>query len=123
MALSINLTLVVQAFHFMLAYWFISRVLLKPAYTVLDQEQKRLFSLRTQVVEEQERLVNKQEDKRKEWQGCQDYFHKQRPTLEKEIAPSLQALSITPIKPLASTEVNDVAREIASSLRSQVLHD
>lgn len=123
MALSLNLTLVIQAFHFIVAYWFISRLLLKPAYRLLQGQIKKLSELRAHVVHEQGYLAVQQERKRKGWQECQDYFYKHRPQLEKPEEKALErVISIMPGKVLTQDELDVLSEEIVSNLKPKVLH-
>jgi hypothetical protein len=121
MALSINLTLIVQALHFMLAYAVISRVLLKPAYKVLHQELKHLAELRSMVVREQERLALRQEDKKQGWRECQRYFYTYKPTFERERMEV--TLSIEPLARLTKEEKTKLTQAIAAVLKQKVVYD
>ncbi len=124
MALSLNFTLVIQAFHFLVAYWFISRLLLKPAYRLLQAEIKKLSDLRARVVHEQEYLALQQERKHQGWQDCQEYFYKNRPVLERPQERAVErAASITPGKELTHDELDALSDEVVLDLKSKVLHD
>lgn len=121
MAMTINLTLVVQMIHFLIAYYFISKVLLRPAYDAIKSDDNKARQLHALIEAEQERLAEKNEYKKRRWQMCQNYFFKNKPSLETEgiVVPS--AKMIEPPVELTPEETRIEAKNIAENLKSKVV--
>jgi hypothetical protein len=123
MAMTLNLTVAVQIVHFLIAYFLLTRYLLRPGYEFLKAEENRLHQLKSAVIGEQEKLSSKKEYKRKRWEHCQNYFALNRPQLEEEHGGFK---STEGIEQLPSFSENDLARvsvDIIRSLKDKVLHD
>ena len=121
MAMTLNLTLVVQMFHFLIAYYFISKVLLKPVYEAIKSDENRARQLRALVDSEQERLRDKKAYQKMRWQLCQNYFYKHKPSLEqKEVALYSQKMIESPHL-LTEARVESEAQAISKALKQKVL--
>ncbi len=90
MALTVNLTLLVQMVHFIIAYLVINRLLLRPGYKVVSSNAHRVKQVERRIVARQELIAHKQAYKQTRWKLFQDYFYKQKPQVQKEysVAPS-----------------------------------
>ena len=121
MAMTLNLTLVVQMAHFLLAYALIARFLLKPAYDAVKSDENRTRQLNALIEQEQKKLQQKREHKRKRWQECQHYFYTNRPHLE---ATDLGVRSSTMIDQPAAVTRKDLdlqAEHISKKLEEDIL--
>jgi hypothetical protein len=119
----INLTLVVQAFNFFIAYLLIRYVLLRPALGVLDAERAVRRQFLQEIENIKQSLTVKEQERKKRWQECQEYMAQQKPPLEvqdlyifKDITPSLTAA------PLDQRDITKAVNAVADALRSQVDH-
>ena len=65
MAMTINLTLVVQMAHFLIAYVLISKFFLKPGYDAVKSDENRLRQIRSLIEEEQQQVAQKELRKKK----------------------------------------------------------
>jgi hypothetical protein len=123
MAMNLNLTLVVQMVHFMLAYVFLAKFLLKPGYDAVKSDAERVRQLTALIVGEQEKLAEKQEYQRRRWQVCQNYFHQNRPDLETQEFGVKSFKLIEPLPTMTTNELEAKALEIGSKLKKKVLYD
>lgn len=123
MAMTLNLTLVIQVAHFLIAYMLLSRFLFRPGYEFLKADENRLQQLKTLIVVEQEKLAEKQEYKRKRWQHCQNYFSLNRPQIEREMLGLRSTQSIEQLPTFTQKEIEEAATTISRTIREQVLRD
>ena len=121
MAMTPNLTLVVQMVHFLFAYALLTKFLLKPGYEAIKSDENRLHQLRSLISGEKEKLAEKQEYKKKRWQLCQNYFYQNRPDLEAEQQGLRSLKSLEQIVPLTQEELLAKSQEISDKLKSKVL--
>lgn len=122
MAMTINLTLVVQIAHFFIAYWLISRFLLTPGYEALKVDHERLRQLRAALIDQQGKLAQKQEYKRSRWKLCQSYFYQRRPAFEEKIFGLKSLQSLEPPSRLPDKELTEIANEVSKTLKKKVLN-
>lgn len=79
----INLTLVVQIFHFLIAYLILSRLLLKPAVSIIQGEEKKEEVLISNAKVEQKNIQEKEIHKEEFWKKSLEEFEKAKPETEK----------------------------------------
>ncbi len=121
--MNINLTLLVQAGNFFLAYVCISRFLLKPAYTALKAERAQETVLRQQILHEQQQLSIKQAQQRMVWQECHYYFMQHKPELERQVAvPQAYREHISAGPELDHEERMRIASQLVTALKPKVFH-
>ncbi len=120
MGMSINLTLLVQIVHFMLAYVIITRLFLRPGYAAVKSDLNRVRQLRNRIVARQELIAHKQTYKRTRWELFQDYFYKQKPEISKELLVSYPQKEIM-YKPLTQEELSSLSDEISTAIKKKVL--
>ena len=123
MALTLNLTLVVQMAHFFIAYLLIAKFFLSPGYEAVKSDDDRIRQLTALIVDEQEKLAEKQEYKRSRWQQCQNYFYQNRPELETEVFGVKSFKTIERAPALSPHDLEVKAGEISAALKKKVLHD
>lgn len=121
MAITLNLTIVVQIVNFLAAYWFIAKFLLKPGYKVLQSEFRKIADLKENVIIESQRLEMRQEYKRKIWKSCQQYFRENRPQLEYLPKKLIQGLTISELTPLNYQEKMKITDQIIQTLKQKVI--
>ncbi len=123
MALAINLTLVVQIGHFILAYLLISRFFLKPGFEAVMRDTERLARLKDSLVHQEGIVAHTQEDKTARWRRCQVYFSDKKPSL-KVITPSvISSEGVEVVTPLSSEQLKEMSNIIVKTLEEQVRHD
>ena len=77
--MNINITLVVQAINFFIAYWVMRIFLFKPALQVIEGEQAQQTRLNTIIRQQEQSITIKEDERQKHWQACRDYFRDNKP--------------------------------------------
>lgn len=77
--MNINATLLVQAVNFFIAYLLFRFILLRPAYTLIRQEEHDQNALEGRIVSEKEMLVHMHKDRIAQWRACQQACEPQVP--------------------------------------------
>ncbi len=80
--MNINITLVVQAINFFIAYWVMSIFLFKPALQVIEGEQAQQTRLNTIIRQQEQSITIKEDERQKHWQVCRDYFRDNKPFID-----------------------------------------
>jgi hypothetical protein len=120
MALSINLTVVVQMVHFFIAYYLLNYFFLKPGYKIVAAEAYRSKQLKSRIIARQELIAHKQSYKVSRWKLFADFFAKQKPQMGPEYAPSSTSLPRMSTPEIPQKELMAVAKTIADALASKV---
>lgn len=123
MELAINLTLIVQIVHFLIAYVLISKFFLKPGYDAVKSDENRLRQIRSLIEEEQQQVAAKELKKRSRWQACQQYFYKNRPVVETQRAGLVPLVQQGPYSEPSQKELKELAHEVSMSLKEKMIHD
>ena len=123
MAMTLNLTLVVQLAHFFIAYALLSRFFLRPGYRAVKSDENRLRQLRAAIITEQKRLAKKQEYKRNAWVHCQNYFYQHRPVFEVEKRGVQSTQALEPLPEITQQERETMAAALSGVVKKQVLRD
>ncbi len=123
MAMTLNLTLVVQIAHFLIAYALLSRFFLRPGYRAVKSDENRLRQLRAAIITEQKRLAEKQEYKRNAWVHCQHYFYQHRPVFEVEKRGVQSTQALEPLPEITQQELETLAAALSGAVKKQVLRD
>lgn len=90
--MNINATLVVQVFHFCIAYGMIKKFFLRPFMQVINHEDAQLLELRTAITQEKVVLERARDYKEERWQECQRYFYEHAPSVDQaymQIGPAM----------------------------------
>ena len=118
----INLTLVVQAGNFAIAYIMIRTLLLRPAIVCIDEDDTAYQRALAKIAKQKENLRKKQEHVEKRWREFQKTFLEREPAVEKAqeisviIVPGLPAMPSVDekyIKQLVHKTTDELIEEIA----------
>lgn len=82
--MTINFTLIIQFLHFFIAYLIISRILLKPAIAIIQQEKKTENQLLLFAQSEELAIKEKKAYQDVLWKNAFNEFSVNKPDLEKE---------------------------------------
>jgi hypothetical protein len=123
MALSINLTLVVQMIHFFIAYYLINYLFLRPGYKVVAAHMHQIKQIKSRIIARQELIAHKQNYKKTRWELFKDFFYKQKPQMPSEYRVSVSTSSLIkrPVTELSVGELEKEARAIADLISKKVL--
>lgn len=114
--MTINLTLVVQIIHFIIAYFIISRILLKPAIAIIKDEKKERDDFSRLILNTEADIKSKELLKKSLWQGSLRQFKASQPDIEKPI------LGLSLKTPKALTFAQDSVEKIKQDLTTFVIN-
>jgi hypothetical protein len=120
MVLSVNLTLLVQIGNFIIAYFLIDRLLLRPGYEAVRADMNKQQKLKGTIVARQELIAHKQVFKADRWKLFRDHFHKQAPSLSKEIK-LVHPLERAELPQLTVEQLAKLSKEISDSIKPMVI--
>lgn len=122
--MNINLTLFVQIFNFLIAYFIISRFFLKPALTLVQVDINRNQSLLSSITKEDQKLFEKQNLKKSNWKIFQNYFFSNKPDLSKTSEfIEVKFKQLEKKEDLDKNQIDQIATKISNELKSKVIHD
>jgi hypothetical protein len=82
--MTINGTLLVQAFNFMITYWMLRIFLFKPIIDIIEHEKKQENSMLDSIDQQIKSLEIQEKERQRHWYICQEYFKKHQPPLSHE---------------------------------------
>ncbi len=121
--MEVNITVFVQMFNFMIA-WFLLRMLyLKPAITVLDQEQHEHDAIVDKKHKWQHSVITKQQDIESRWHMLKRFSKQHRPDIAhpdffvfKDVASQIDP------EPIDKDQIKTLSQEIAQAIVTGVDH-
>ena len=120
--MDVNATILVQIVNFLIAYVIIRHLLLKPAVTVILQEEEHQASLDKKLRALEATNKSKEEKLSSEWATCQQEFKKHAPAVlesqQKTAIESPENLKEAPVLDQKTVKpiTNDVAQELTERL-------
>lgn len=121
--MTINATIIIQIINFILGYFLISKFLLKPVYDTLKQEDHYKQNLGSKLHHEADKVIGKEETKRKHWLACQSYFNEHKPQLHAdEYQENNKNLSIQ-TKDIDSKKIEEIEQKIIQKLKTKILQN
>ena len=79
MNITINATILFQAFNFWIAYFIFRVVLLRPAYAAIVADNERKSTLESLVAQDKKRIEDTQKEIAAQWQSSYLFFKQQAP--------------------------------------------
>ncbi|CDK30919.1 hypothetical protein [Candidatus Babela massiliensis] len=122
MNISLNLTLLVQIINFLIAYFLLTRFLLKPALNLFKEDLSKRTSLKNNVIKIQDKVLRKEEHKALEWKKYQEYFMNHMPKISYDQNLKLDTLSIERVDKLKYEDLEKMASDISLILKSKVIN-
>lgn len=121
--MEINITILIQAFHFLIAYLLLRYFLFVPVWRVVTQEQTKQDTL-VQAIEDRKNQIALGESKKYErWLSYQSYFARQTPDLEYAVFPIVRHVVYEPpIKKIPAHEKDAYKDELVKQLVSRIAH-
>lgn len=116
--MTINLTLVVQIFHFIIAYFIISRLLLKPAIAIITCDENVEKDLLNLIKKRQMEVSDKEFVKNSLWQDSLVMFEKEKPIIKDH----LQSFALITPKPISidKSEILNLRNEVSKIIINRV---
>lgn len=121
--INLNLTILVQVINFLVSYFLIVNILLKPAKAFIFHKIKQVSDLNTEIIHQKNLLQNLEEDKSLRWKDCWEDLNDLRPkVLDKNL---LNDINIGLIKKpeaikLSDQELNALAQELVTNLKAKL---
>lgn len=116
--MTLNVTLLFEAFSFFIAYFLIRFILLKPAVEIINQEEAYLEDLEQKLSIVNKKLEKQEEKKAELWFQAKEGFKKAWPNLNKKF--SFQSAQMNPIK-ISEKDVQKIAKDIELKIDKRIL--
>jgi F0F1-type ATP synthase membrane subunit b/b' len=115
--MTINGTLLVQAFNFLIAYLMLRELLFKPLVVLIQQEDNNEQRLYDALEEQQQKQRVLQQKYHQQWTSYQDYFSKHMPHIEQ-----IKHRAFPEIPPLVKSSTAELNR-IMYDLTERIVHE
>lgn len=119
--MDINVTFFVQAFHFLIAYIILEKLLFKPTITHIQQEQKHYNDLISTINTQQKLLKDKEDLKQQEWNKVKLFFASIIPQVFIKKEP-LKAGIIKPEIKITQQEQHDYEQTLQKTILKRLSH-
>jgi hypothetical protein len=118
----INATLIVQAFHFYIAYLIIKHIIFRPTLDEIKKEDSFQESLIVMIQKHQLSISQKEQQLIEHWQRVRNYFAQNIPLLKEEPYVSFEKKSKIIITRFEKNELEREASTISDQLIKKVDH-
>ena len=121
--MTINGTMIVQAFNFMIVYWMLRVFLFKPVISIIEHEKKQEDAMLDIINQQIKSLEIQEKERQRHWYICQEYFKTHQPSLHKETifpADAMQDTLDTPVT--VSPDVAHIIAETHSIIEEKIKH-
>ncbi len=110
--ISVNMTLVVQGINFLVAFWFLSRFLLKPLVVLIEKKRIEKEAKRRCILGLEESIKQQVEYKVEQWRNFQKDFLKAIPKIHlQDHMPEQKVPEIT-VEPLGHEKIDQLALQV-----------
>lgn len=121
--MNINLTLLIQAINFIIAYFIITKIVLKPAIEVFAKETEIDQKLHQSIEIAKEKVNKKEAFKQERWQVCQRYFKQHQPESEFKITETkIGKIELKRFKIPNSQTLENLAKDISTKIKDKLIH-
>lgn len=118
----INATLLIQAFHFFVAYIILKQLLFKPAIAVIEGEQAEHDSLRAAVAARHVLVQQKERERLGQWREYQQQFLIKIPPLDVERYVVKGIAPVFTYESLPAKTLHEDAKRLSAAIVAQVDH-
>lgn len=119
--MTLNATLIVQIFNFLIGYVIISNFFLKPVYNAIKREEHFLHDLKEKMNYELDLVRAKENEKENDWQSCQNYFHEHKPQVDKMHEPAVKNKVGIHIDTFEKEKIASLEKEVIEKLEAKML--
>jgi hypothetical protein len=124
MQFDINLTIIVQAINFLVAYWLLNTLLLKHGVALVQARDDELHTLEHTVSTRRTELQVRQELIHNQWQAFKNLLGKQQPIFKHGLRKPLQTTEHLLNEPLPPESViQNAVHQITTKIMDKVVHD
>ena len=121
--IDLNITIVVQAVHFLFAWWALSKFLFRPVVAAVQKEQAFQKRLHTVLKKEEQLLHDIKKEQEREWARYQRQFKKSVPALQSHLVVSGVALKRTPLAQISKQEEKKAISAVVELVVQRIGHD
>ncbi len=121
--MTINGTLLIQAFNFMIVYCMLRIFLFKPVISIIEHEKAQENSMLDSIDQQVKSLEIQEKERQRHWYICQEYFKTHQPPLYKEslfLADDTET-SID-ISPIVSSDIAHIIADTHSVIEEKIKH-
>ncbi len=118
----INATLIVQLFHFSLAFFLIKYLLFKPVLAQIDQESCLHDSLITTVQSHQQVVTQREREIAQHWAALRQYAQRHAPAISFATRASATIPEVMPYASFSEQEIKKTVDAIAQEMVARVQH-
>lgn len=118
----INVTLLIQAFHFFIAYIMIKNILFKPALLHIQAEDALQESLILTIQERQLLIAHKEQALAAHWQRVREYFAQNAPELKEVHLASFEKIPQVTLSEFEKSSMHEYAQKVSDQLVKKVDH-
>lgn len=120
--MNINLTLVVQAVHFFIAYAIIKHLMLKPILKHMEQEESALTALHKKITHTENLIEQQEQIKLKQWRFLHTYFSN---NTAQSMPPQerIQPIASPKIQAPTPEQITATTNAIATALQKAIIHE
>jgi hypothetical protein len=79
--MTINGTMLVQAFNFLIVYWMLRYLLFKPVISIIEHEKAQENGMLDIINQQIKSLEIQEKERQRHWYVCQEYFKTHQPPL------------------------------------------
>ncbi len=119
--MNVNLTLIVQAINFFIAYGIMRIFLLKPAVQVIQDEQDQQEKVNTIIRQQKQSIIIKEGERQKYWQACRDYFEDNKPFID-QVLLFIKKIPEVPVPVVPDDLVDKLVEETQRALVKEIGH-
>ncbi len=120
--MTLNGTIIIQIFNFIIAYLIIDRLLLRKSVALIQQERWQQDSLMKDIQIERTRVSENKAEKKMEWEQFCQQFKQESPKIISQPSFTKFEQKVAPSKKPSSTDVKHFATELEKLLIEKVTH-
>jgi hypothetical protein len=121
--MTINGTLLVQAFNFMIVYLMLRFFLFKPVISIIEHEKAQENAMLDSIDQQMKSLDIQEKERQRHWYICQEYFKTHQPPINKEslfLADDTEnSLDIAPSTP---PDITHITADAYSVIEEKIKH-
>lgn len=121
--MNINLTLIVQAIHFFIAYWMLRRFFFRPAVAIIENHNAVRNSLLSLISQQEQGLEIQKKARQHQWHECQGFFRSNRPIVESgRFITTNSSVPYVMYKQISDAEIDQQTFDIKKTIEEKIKH-
>lgn len=115
--IDINVTLLIQAVHFAIAYLLIRTFILKPILQVIYQKERAHNDIISLLNRRKEQVTLQEQEKKQQWRNCQKYFALHTPDLHHPLLHVYRLPSSAIVQPtFTASEIKEQTKKLENHI-------